>query len=81
MSDMSDVESMERFREGIKKASDRFRQMAIFTGDGTWRKMAMGLDGLLKQGESEFKRVCPTAEVDQIINEMMKKHEPKESVH
>ena len=71
---MNETESMERVREGLKRAADRFRQMSIYTGDRTWTKMAFQLDCMLKEAEKEFKRICPEAEVEALIQDMMNKH-------
>ena len=77
MSGMSESESFERVREGMKRASDRFRTMSVYTGDRTWTKIAFQIDNMLKEAEKEFKRVCPEAEVEALIQDMMNKHEKK----
>lgn len=82
MSNMTDIESMERVREGLKKSADRFRKLSLLNGDREWTQLAFKLEKILKRAEDEFKRICPEAEVQQIIDEMMKKHKTTEdSVH
>lgn len=50
MSDMERAESMERFREGLKKAADCCRQLAAAQKNRDWTKIAFNLEGVLQNG-------------------------------
>lgn len=55
MSDMSLMESMERFSEGIKKAASRARELGDAQKNRNWYKVAFNLEKLLENGTTMFK--------------------------
>lgn len=50
MSDMTDGETIERFREGLTKAAARARELAMAKGSANWLKVASMLDAMREQG-------------------------------
>lgn len=50
MSNMERNESIERFSEGLKKASSRARELAVSQGQPMWISVATSLEGLLDKG-------------------------------
>ncbi len=54
MAEMNAGESMERFSEGLKKASSRARELGAVQMDRNWNKLAFALDNIRQQGEKMF---------------------------
>lgn len=54
MVDMTLNESMERFREGIKKAASRSRELGILQKNSNWTKIAFQLEKLLHNGNKLY---------------------------
>lgn len=50
MSDMQEIESIERFVEGMKKAASRARELALSQKNTDWMKVAAMLDGVRANG-------------------------------
>lgn len=51
MSNMERNESIERFSEGLRKASSRARELATVQGQPMWLSVATSLEGLLEKGK------------------------------
>lgn len=63
MSDMTNIESFERFSEGLKKAASRSRELAVAQKDDQWNKVAFMLDSLCSKGNDIFRgRAIPRQE-------------------
>lgn len=48
---MNKVESMERFRDGLRRAASCARECAAGTGNSSWLDVAKHLDNICKMGE------------------------------
>lgn len=51
---MESCESIERFREGMKKAASRARELGSAQKDRNWNKLAFQLEKILLQGMDIF---------------------------
>lgn len=51
MSEMTTTEILERYNEGLKKASARAREMFSVTENKMWLDIAVSLDGIRVNGE------------------------------
>lgn len=52
MTQMQENETAERWKEGMKKAADRARQIGNLVKDKSWINLAGQLDGLRVKGEA-----------------------------
>lgn len=50
MSDMTLIESVERFDESLKRASSRAKELGRLHNDKSWNSLASAIDGLRKNG-------------------------------
>lgn len=50
MSEMTLNESIERFEQGLRKASSRARQLSKIQGSKSWEQIAINLDQLRQKG-------------------------------
>jgi hypothetical protein len=55
MSDMERVESIERYREGLKKAADCCRQLGAAQKNRQWNQIAFNLEGILQKGTTIYR--------------------------
>jgi len=55
MSDMEKNESIERYREGLKKAADCCRQLGAAQKNRQWNQIAFNLEGILQKGMTIYR--------------------------
>lgn len=73
MSEMSPKESVERFSEGLKKASSRARELGKSTMNPIWNNIATSLEGIRIKGEKMISsKALTTAQVEAAVNDIEK---------
>ena len=53
---LENVETMEFFREGLKKAASRIRELGALEKNNSWGQIASQIDMLRKSGETLYKQ-------------------------
>lgn len=71
MSEMTKIESFERFKEGLSKSISRCRELAKASEDRHFNMIAFNLEKFLHQGINAFNsKQLADAEVNRLLNQI-----------